>query len=83
MELARSLGLAVLAAAVLWFALDSRMLPPTPAPAGTVYAIGALALVFGVGSWVMYQGGQPHRATIPLGLALGLVGWVVLHLIGV
>jgi Co/Zn/Cd efflux system component len=83
MELARSLGLAVLAAAVLWLALDSRILTPEPAPESTVYAIGALALVFGTGSWVMYNGGQPQRATIPLGMALGLGGWVVLHLLGV
>ena len=81
MELARALALAVVAAAVLLFAFDSRILTPTPAPDTTVYAIGALALVFGAGSWVMYHGGQPHRAPAPLGMALGLGAWVVIHLL--
>lgn len=83
MELARSLGIAVVAAAVLWFALDSHILSPTPAPASTVYAIGALALVFGAGGAVMHFGGQSHRAVNPLGMALGLGGWAAAHLLGV
>jgi len=81
MELARSLAVAIAAVAVLWFALDSPIVTPTPAPRETVYAIGALALVFGAGSWVMYAGGQPERATIPFGMALGLIVWAVAHLV--
>jgi len=81
MELARSLAVALAVAALLWLRFDSQIVTPTRAPAEIKYALGALALVFGTGGAVMYLGGQPERATIPFGVALGLGLWVGAQLV--
>jgi len=82
MELVRSLAIGLVIAAVLWLAFDSQLLTPDPPPSGTAYAVAALGLVFGIGGWVMHAGGQPERAPLLLGMALGLIGYAATRLLG-
>jgi len=75
----RSLVIAVAVAAVLWLALDSGRLSAEPAQPGTSAALGMLALVFGVGAFVMRAGGQQQRVPLLVGMALGTGAYALVH----
>jgi hypothetical protein len=75
----RSLVIAVAVVAVLWLMLDSRLLSDVPAQPGTSLALGMLAVVFGVGAWVMRAGGQVARVPLLVGVALGAGAYAIFH----
>ncbi|HKA30352.1 MAG TPA: hypothetical protein VKH82_13300 [Candidatus Binatia bacterium] len=79
MSSTRSLVIAVAVAAVLWLALDSGRLSAEPAQPGTSAALGMLALVFGVGAFVMRAGGQQQRVPLLVGMALGTGAYALVH----
>ena len=45
-------------------------------------SLGMLAVVFGVGAWVMQAGGRSQRVPLLVGTALGCAAYVALHAIG-
>jgi len=53
-----------------------------PAPPGTSLSLGMLAAVFGVGAFVMQQGGQPQRVPMLVGMALATGGYALVHAFG-
>jgi hypothetical protein len=67
---------------VLWIALDSGWMAREPAPPGTSVALGMLAVVFGIGAWVMRTGGQPARVPLLVGMALGAGAYALLRATG-
>jgi hypothetical protein len=76
---ARSVIIALAVMAVLWLALDSGVLTTEPALPGTSLALGMLAVVFGVGAWVMEAGGQVGRVPLLIGMALGAGGYAMIR----
>lgn len=78
----RAIGVAVAVFAVLWLALDSGWLTAEPAPPGTSLSLGMLAAVFGIGAFVMQQGGQPQRVPLLVGMALATGGYALLRAVG-
>ena len=68
----RVLATAVTVFGLLWLMLDSKLVTPEAAPAGTSLSLGGLAVVFGAGAWVMKVGRQPERVPMLTGLALGV-----------
>ena len=79
----RALAIAVAVLAVLWLALDSKWVSSDPGLPGTSLSLGMLAVVFGIGAWVMQAGGRPERVPLLVGTALGCAIYVALHAIGV
>ncbi len=69
------------AVAILYLMLDSGAVAHEPPPPGITFSLGALAVVFGAGSWVMWAGGQRERTPMLAGLALGVGGYALLRLI--
>ena len=78
----RVLAIAVAVLAVLWLAFDSKWVSSDPALPGPTASLGMLAVVFGVGAWVMQAGGRTRRVPLLLGTALGCAAYVALHVIG-
>ncbi len=78
----RSLVIAAAVFAVLWLALDSGWMSDAPAPPGTSVALGMLAVVFGVGAWVMRAGGQLARVPLLVGMALGVGAYALVRVAG-
>ena len=76
---ARSVIIALAVMAVLWLALDSGVLTTERALPGTSLALGMLAVVFGVGAWVMEVGGQVRRVPLLIGMALGTGGYALIR----
>jgi hypothetical protein len=79
----RALAIAVAVLAVLWLALDSKWVSSDPGMPGTSLSLGMLAVVFGIGAWVMQAGGRSERVPLLVGTALGCATYVALHAIGV
>ncbi len=79
----RALTIAVAVLAVLWLALDSKWVSSDPTMPNTSLSLGMLAVVFGIGAWVMQAGGRPERVPLLVGTALGCAIYVALHAIGV
>lgn len=79
MSSTRSVVIALAVAAVLWLALDSGRLGADPAPPGVSAALAMLALVFGVGAFVMRAGGQAQRVPLLVGMALGTGAYALIH----
>lgn len=75
----RALAIALAVAAVLWLALDSGLVSSRPALPGTSGALATLAIVFGIGAWVMQQGGQLQRVPLLVGMALGVGAYALIH----
>ena len=67
--------------AFLYLMLDSGAVAREPPPPGISVSLGALAVVFGAGSWVMWAGGRRERAPMLAGLALGVGSYAVVRLI--
>lgn len=81
MVVLRAGGVAAAIAAVLWLMLDSRLVSPEPAPGGMSASLGALALIFGTGSFIMAKGGRPERSPLLAGLAAGVGGYAIARLV--
>jgi hypothetical protein len=79
----RALAIAVAVLAVLWLAFDSKWVSSDPAMPDPALSLGMLAVVFGVGAWVMRAGGRPQRVPLLVGTALGCAAYVALHELGV
>jgi hypothetical protein len=79
----RALTIAVAVLAVLWLALGSKWVSSDPAMPGTSLSLGMLAVVFGIGAWVMQAGGRSERVPLLVGTALGCAIYVALRAIGV
>jgi hypothetical protein len=79
----RSFAIAVAVLAVLWFAFDSKWVSSDPTMPSPSLSIGMLAVVFGVGAWVMQAGGRAQRVPLLVGTALGCAAYVALHALGV
>jgi hypothetical protein len=78
----RALAIAVAVLAVLWLAFDSKWVSSDPAMPNPSLSLGMLAVVFGVGAWVMQAGGRSQRVPLLVGTALGCAAYVALHAIG-
>ena len=83
MQSGRSFAIAIAVLAVLWFAFDSKWVSSDPAMPDPALSLGMLAVVFGVGAWVMQAGGRPQRVPLLVGTALGCAAYVALHALGV
>jgi hypothetical protein len=79
---ARAGTIALAVFVVLWIALDSGWMSAAPAPPGTSIALGMLAVVFGVGAWVMHAGGQAPRVPLLVGMALGAGAYALARSVG-
>ena len=78
----RALAIAVAVLAVLWLAFDSQWVSSDPTMPSPSFSLGMLAVVFGVGAWVMQAGGRLQRVPLLAGTALGCAAYVALHAIG-
>ncbi len=78
----RAIAVAVAVFFVLWLALDSGYLTAEPAPPGTSVSLGMLAAVFGVGAFVMQQGGQSQRVPLLVGMAIATGAYALLRTVG-
>ena len=78
----RALAIAVAVLAVLWLAFDSKWMSSDPAMPNPSLSLGMLAVVFGVGAWVMQASGRSQRVPLLVGTALGCAAYVALHAIG-
>ena len=83
MQSGRSFAIAIAVLAVLWFAFDSKWVSSDPTMPSPSLSIGMLAVVFGVGAWVMQAGGRAQRVPLLVGTALGCAAYVALHALGV
>jgi hypothetical protein len=68
-------------ATLLWLMLDSGVVSPERAPAFASLSLGALGLLFGVGAWATWVGGQRERSPLLAGLAIGAGGYAVMRLL--
>ena len=75
---ARAIAIAIAVFAVLWLALDSGLSSAEQVP-GTTGAIALLALVFGLGAFVMRAGGRTERVPLLIGTALGTGSYAVVR----
>jgi uncharacterized membrane protein len=73
-------AIAAAVGAVLWAALDAGFGDAPPAPPVASAGLLVLALLFGVGTWVMRAGGRPERAPLLAGLSIGAATYAVLRL---
>jgi hypothetical protein len=71
---------AVAIAGLLYLMLDSGVVGRERAAPLTSLSLGGLAVLFGVGGWAMKAGGQPERAPLLVGLAIGLGGYALARL---
>ena len=78
----RALAIAVAVLAVLWLAFDSKWMSSDPAMPNPSLSLGMLAVVFGVGAWLMQASGRSQRVPLLVGTALGCAAYVALHAIG-
>jgi hypothetical protein len=78
----RSFVIAVAVVAVLWFAFASKWVSSDPTMPSPSWSLGVLAVVFGIGAWVMQAGGRPQRVPLLVGTALGCAAYVALHALG-
>jgi hypothetical protein len=78
----RALAIAVAVLAVLWLAFDSKWFSADPTLPNPSISLGMLAVVFGVGAWVMQTAGRPQRVPLLVGTALGCAAYVALHALG-
>jgi hypothetical protein len=79
----RALAIALAVLAVLWAAFALRSVSSDPALPDPSTSLGVLAVVFGIGAWVMHAGGRPERVPLLVGTALGCAAYVVLHAVGI
>ena len=68
---------------MLWAAFASGWASSDPAMPDPSTSLGVLAVVFGLGAWVMHAGGRPGRVPLLVGTALGCAAYVALHAMGV
>jgi hypothetical protein len=68
-------------AGVLYLMLDSGLVSAERAPALASLSLGALALLFGLGAWATWVGGQRRRSPLLAGLATGVGGYALARLI--
>ena len=80
MPLARVALIAAAVLGILWTCLDAGIGGTAPAPPATSAALLVLAVVFGIGTWVMRVGGRPERAPLLAGLSIGTAVYAVLRL---
>ena len=76
----RTIGFAAAVVAVLWSALDAGFGGSPAAPPITSLALVVLALLFGVGAWVMQVAGRAERAPLLAGLAIGAGAYAIVRL---
>jgi hypothetical protein len=77
----RVAAIAGVVAALLWLMLDSGIVAPERAPAFASLSLGALGLLFGLGAWATWAGGQRDRSPLLAGLAIGAGGYAVVRLL--
>lgn len=80
----RVLRAALVAAAVsglLFLMLDSGVVTPDRAPRLVSLSLGGLGALFGLGAWATSVAGQPERAPLLTGLALGVGGYAIVRLL--
>jgi len=81
----RQVLIAVVVAAVVGFLLyarlDAGVFTSEPTPRAVSLALGALAVLFGLGAWAAALGGQRKRAPFMAGLALGVGGYALLRVL--
>ncbi len=80
MAAVRAALVALVVGGLLWLMLDSGMVTPERAAPITSLSLGGLGLLFAVGAWAMRAGGQPERAPLLAGLAVGVGGYALARL---
>jgi len=78
----RAFVIALAVFVVLVLAFDSGWVRSDPSLPGPSTSLLMLAVVFGVGAWVMQVGGRTERVPLLAGTALGCAAYVALHAIG-